>query len=515
MTENNIIPNESDIYNFGIETALLSVFMQHPEAIEKAIARQLEAEHFHNDNVSYLYSCMLSIRKFAKTNSNTPCFDCSSMLNEAKKRGKEIEERFINKAGGLQFLNNLQTNVTADVDSLDYYLDSVFQRHIRVQAFRAAKRVQELAVQSEEENTGEFLGQIESILSELSKLNNDSDIIKLGANIREFLEECKLNKGQPTNGIFISFLPRLMEVLNGIRRKELIILFARPKTGKSGIFMNIAEDVACKQNIPVLYIDTEMSADEQQSRVLSKMSGVSEWSILDGSFIDDDESVIRVGKAEELFHNAPFYYIRASGFTPERLVQVCEKFVDENVGYFELENGKKKTNECLIIYDWLKVPESSSSKREKEYQQLGDITTILNDRVAKALDVPLICGAQANRMGAGKEVQGNAADYAQQFLGDSDRMLRFCTCLVWLRWLKQEEMEKVALLDNDHYFNQMLHVLDQRRGPKHLDGIPLHFIGERITYIEKDVVNLDKVKPGETLEGQNNGTAEQTDIFDD
>jgi replicative DNA helicase len=507
---------EKEIYHFGIETALISVFMQHPETIEKAIARQLKCEHFQNSYSSYIYKCMLAVRNKEKKNSRVPHFDCTSMLNEARKINKETEERFIKNAGGLQFLNNLQENVTVSINSLDYYLDSIFQRYIRIQAFRAAKRIQELAISSEQSEPNEFIGEMNRIIEDVSRLNtDDSEIVRLGENIQELLDECKLNKGQATNGIFVSFLPRLMEVLNGIRRKELIVLFARPKTGKSGIFMNIAEDVACKQNIPVLYIDTEMCVDEQQSRVLSKMSCVNEWRILNGSFLDDDSEVIRVGKAQELLHKAPFYYVRASGLTPDGLVQVCEKFVNDHVGHFEIAPGVKKTNNCLIIYDWLKVPESSSSKREKEYQQLGDIATVLNDRVAKNLDVPMICGAQANRMGAGKDIKGNAADHAQQFLGDSDRILRFCTCLIWLRWLKQEEAEKVALLDTEQYFNQMIHVLDQRKGPKHLDGIPLHFIGERITYIEKDVVNLDKVTENNSQENKDECTEESKDIFED
>ncbi len=487
-------PGEEEIYHFGIESAILSVLMQNPEMIEVAIARQLSAEHFQNKYTNYLYTCMVKIRERAKVNNRPVCFDCSSMLDTVRKLGKEVEENFVKNAGGLEFLNNLQQNNASNKNSFENYLDSLFQRYLRIQTIRAAARMKELALNEEESSCGELLGSIDMLIDELSKLRTESSVVRLGDTVEEFLRECRDNKGQPTNGLFVSSLPRLMQVLNNLRRKEMLIMFARPKTGKSAFFMNIAENLSCEQNIPVLYIDTEMSVDEQQSRVLAKVSDVSEWHILNGSFVDNPDEKARVEKAEKMLVNAPFYYMKASGYTIEQVIQACEQFVHEHVGYFTTTAGRKRTKPCLIIYDWLKVPENSSSKREKEYQELGDITTKLNDRVAKALDVPILCGAQANRMAASKDATANAADSAQQFLGDSDRILRFCTCLMWLRWVKQEEAEKIAILPKENYFNQMIHVLDQRRGPKHLEGIPLHFIGDRITYIEKDVVDFDKVE---------------------
>lgn len=499
--------NDKHIAHFGIESSILSVIINNPDRIEVAIARQLMAEHFQNPHTQYLYKCMLKIRDKAKVANREYCFDVTSMIDAVKRLGPEVEKHFLEQAGGLEFLNNLQSGMVCDVKSFEYYLDSLFQRYIRIQTFRAAKKIQELAIDSEDATIGEFLGEIDSIVGKLENLHTESDIIRLGDSLKELMDEFRANKGQKINGLFVTGMPRLMKILNGLRRKEMIVLFARPKTGKSGLFMNIASDIACGQNIPVLYIDTEMSADEQQSRIIAKMADVPEWNIVNGSFLDDPDMKAKVEMAEALLESAPFYYLRASGYTPEQVVGACERFVEHNVGYMEV-NGKKKTKECLIIYDWLKVPENSSSTREKEYQQLGDIATKLNDRVAKGLDVPLICGAQANRMGAGKEATGNAADFAQQFLGDSDRILRFCTCLIWLRWLKTEEAEKVAVLPAEKFFNQMIHVLDQRKGPKFLEGIPLHFIGDRIKYIEKEPINLDKIEE----EAQNNETAEDNPV---
>jgi replicative DNA helicase len=45
----------------------------------------------------------------------------------------------------------------------------------------------------------------------------------------------------------------------GLHNGELVILAARPSMGKTAYAMNVAENVAKDQNIPVLFVSLEMS----------------------------------------------------------------------------------------------------------------------------------------------------------------------------------------------------------------------------------------------------------------
>jgi hypothetical protein len=217
-----------------------------------------------------------------------------------------------------------------------------------------------------------------------------------------------------------------------------------------------------------------------------------------GEFLDNEEkNKVLVEYANKL-SNAPLYYVAAKGGDVNKICAYMKEFVEKYVGFETTPDGNKKTKECLVVYDWLKVADSDSLKRVKEYQELGFLATALND-TRRELDIPLIAGAQANRFGNEKEVGLDSAFNAQNFLADSDRLLRFCTCLIWLRRLNFDESNLMKEHMNEHPndgYNQMIHVVDQRGGPICLEGIGLSFTGENLTYQEKEPVNLLKVKVG-------------------
>ena len=61
---------------------------------------------------------------------------------------------------------------------------------------------------------------------------------------------------------------KLDEQTAGLHNSELIVLAARPSMGKTALAMNIAENVAIRQQVPVLFVSLEMSAIELADRLL-------------------------------------------------------------------------------------------------------------------------------------------------------------------------------------------------------------------------------------------------------
>ena len=56
-------------------------------------------------------------------------------------------------------------------------------------------------------------------------------------------------------------------MLTGLGRSDLIILAARPGMGKTSFALNIATNVAKKQNVPVAVFSLEMTKDQLVSRI--------------------------------------------------------------------------------------------------------------------------------------------------------------------------------------------------------------------------------------------------------
>ena len=66
----------------------------------------------------------------------------------------------------------------------------------------------------------------------------------------------------PKDKVVRSHFTQLDYVTNGFRPGTLTIVAARPSMGKSAFVINIAVNVALKDNLPVAFFSLEMNAQE-------------------------------------------------------------------------------------------------------------------------------------------------------------------------------------------------------------------------------------------------------------
>ena len=106
----------------------------------------------------------------------------------------------------------------------------------------------------------------------------------------------------------------------------------------------------------------------------------------------------------------------------------------------------------------------------KEYQLLGDITTVLKD-LAGQLNIPAVTAVQINRSGQ---------------IADSDRIARFGDVIAQWMSKKPEDLEKDGYQAGTH----KLVVRDTRRGgatPE--EGIGYHFFKEQLCFCSFEFLN--------------------------
>lgn len=229
---------------------------------------------------------------------------------------------------------------------------------------------------------------------------------------------------------------------------ELVLLTARMKQGKSAYFMNEAIH-KIKNNVPTLYIDTEMSDLLFFKRMLANITGIPIRDIERGMYTDDDAAVIE--KARKWIKTRPFVH----QYMPE--VDLDKVFAYNKI----LKNSMGLQ---FSIYDYIKCNESDSSTN---YNLLGSMTDFLKNSVAGKLDIAVLAGAQLNR---------------ENKVADSDKINRYVSTSI--RW-RNKTMEERSR-DGEECGNYMMHVDLNRNGPQHDENewIDVNFDGSRMRISE-------------------------------
>jgi replicative DNA helicase len=170
-----------------------------------------------------------------------------------------------------------------------------------------------------------------------------------------------------------------------------------PKTGKSAHALNVGINVAVGQGIPVLYIDTEMPTEEQIDRMTSIIatdSGtvVPERLVISGMYSRNPRMKEAVDDyAKPLIQGAPFYHVYMPDFSPEKIHNLARKFQRQHGVTW---NGFE--NQFVLIFDYIKMDESSFKGNQQEYIILGQITNMLKNKIAGAMGIPVLAYAQIN-----------------------------------------------------------------------------------------------------------------------
>jgi replicative DNA helicase len=163
-------------------------------------------------------------------------------------------------------------------------------------------------------------------------------------------------------------------------------------THNSAFLLNIALNVA-QQGIPVLYLDTEMSRRQMQTRSLANLSQVNINHIQYKLFRKDQDQVESVVNAADILDELPIVWRQAGSMNYKQQLDFARRWIASNVGF----NIKDKANPCLIILDYIKLTgDLGSAIGKKEFEQLGELANATKS-FAQEFEVPIFTAAQQNR----------------------------------------------------------------------------------------------------------------------
>ncbi|MFA5669982.1 MAG: DnaB-like helicase C-terminal domain-containing protein [Balneolaceae bacterium] len=269
------------------------------------------------------------------------------------------------------------------------------------------------------EDLHSVLSYIEEKINEIaSSTGHTSEYESLGNGVRELVK--KISENHVTQvGVPSGFKRWDNAIGGGLRPNTVHVIGARPKVGKSFLAANMGINIS-GLNVPVLYLDTELTEEAQKLRALSIITHLYNTPVClkdveTGEFSKDKKKSAAVNQAVEILEHMPFHYKNVTGLSLSEILSIVRRFVIKTVGI----NESGKANPCVVIYDYLKIQSAEEIERGlSEHQTIGFLMTSLHNFAVK-YGISVVTFVQLNRDGIESETSN--------VISQSDRILWLCS----------------------------------------------------------------------------------------
>lgn len=421
------------------EKIVLAALLQHGNSIFSDIQPLLNSDDFFSTEHQAIYSCVEKVLNDNDIKSIT----VDMIVSTAKTLGLE---KLLDKSC-IDNLSDLKNKLVNKDETITFSRRVQFWSVIRQFSKRLSLGLNYLDKLTGNEKITDIVGKQEEIIFDfIPSLLQEDEMVHMGEFAFDYINHLANNPvespGLPTG------FPRYDKAIGGgYRRGSVNVIGARPKVGKSTLCLNIAKNLVV-QNIPVLYLDTELRKEIQATKWAALVSKTGIEKIETGKFTSNEGETKQVFDSLEKAKKLPFYHINISGKTPEEYLSIMRRWVAKHVGY----DSNGKTKDCLIILDYLKTMDLGELGGFTEWQHLGDVITKMQNFAVK-YDLPVLSMVQLNRDAISRDDSG--------VIAGSDRILWLCSNM---SYLKKKNDEDYASGDSKSYGNLKLTVVDTRFG---------------------------------------------------
>ena len=469
---------DSQLSDLGSERAVLAGLFAYGLESYVEISDFISHNSFAHRNNQVIYKCIEKVFNSEASIDVPAILSAAEQLSLSEIVGTEQE---------LSYIDDLM-NYPVKQDNVVHFAAQIKKFEIARKAKKIADKIgNDISDINGDESIDDIVNLIEGPITEFLRQDEvGQKPEKLGDDIDEYIEFLIENQCDQI-GISSGF-PRFDAVVGGgLRRKCVDLVSARPGVGKSVFADNVALHNA-RKGIPVLMLDTEMSKEDHLNRIISNISGVPIEEVATGKFTENDEKFIRVREAIEEMRDIPYTYVSVAGAPFETIMNTIKRWIIQEVGQDDLG----KTNDCLVVYDYLKLMSSTSiTNNIQEYQALGFQITNLHNLAVK-YDFPCLSFVQLNRDGITKE--------STDAVSGSDRLIWLCTSFSIFKLKSAEELAE----DGPSAGNRKLVTLKARHGAGLLDGnyINMNMIGSHSQLLELRTRDEIRSSPdGDVIEG--------------
>lgn len=364
--ETNSILSASDLpHSIEAEQSVIGAVLSDP-SVMPVVIEKVKPEYFYSDSHKKLFGIIY--RMFT---SGSPV-DPVTVLNESEKIGI-----FETPAEGKRYLAEIANTLptTANIES---YCKIVADKYfIRSLGFVARSIMDD--IQSGEQDAQLLLDSAEQKIYDIRQGRNVSGLSPLADAVLEAYDRLGKITGEDKEkyvGARTGFT-YLDTITSGLNKSDLIIIAARPAMGKTSFAMNIATNVARRNDKDVVIFNLEMSKEQLATRMLSTEALIESGNLRNGR-IQTDEWV-RLATSAAYLSTLPMYIDDTASMTVQQMKAKLRRV--KNLG--------------LVVIDYLQLM-GSTSRSDNRVTVISEITRQLKV-MAKELNVPVVLLSQLSR----------------------------------------------------------------------------------------------------------------------
>ncbi len=331
------------------------------------VAEFLRPDHFYKESHASIFGAMLALYE-----GHEP-IDVVTVTAQLKKNGT------LAVVGGSGYVNEL-LNVVPTSAHAEKYGRIIQDHHTKRRLVEAAAKITEYAFR-EEGTAQQIVDDAEQEIFAIAQSSTRHDFILIKdalASSFDRLDELHKRVGG-LRGVPSGFAD-LDTKLAGFQESNLIILAARPGTGKTAMVLNIAQHLAVVDKMPVGIFSLEMSKEEVVDRLLVSQADIDAWRLKTGKLSDEDFT--RLSEAMGELAEAPIYIDDTPGIN---IIEMRTK-----ARRLQVEHGVK-----LLIVDYLQLADSGR-RFDNRVQEVSVISQALKN-LARDLKVPVLACSQLSR----------------------------------------------------------------------------------------------------------------------
>lgn len=407
------------------EAGVIATLLYHPDFILHS--DYLKPSYFYNQENGCLYWAMQELTKAGV--DNIDALNLTNMINSNVAVKRTVENHNIRDLNEFISMASYAARGTLEEYKLlaNRVVELAFRRDLHKIAGKIESECFDEKIELQDLNV--------KVNTEISKLTEryltSQDIVTFGERIDDLWKEVESRR--TSSGYY--GIPTIFPSLNDYvtyEPGELVVLQARMKKGKSAFFLNTAISMM-KNNIPVCYLDTEMSSRATLERLVSSLTGIEVNKVKTGNYGPEEADLIK--KAIAWVKKKPFYHFYLPSPQKDEIYSI-------------LKILKYKVNLQFCIYDYIKCDAGDSATNSNI---LGDLTSFLKNNCAGELNIAMVAGVQLSR---------------ENMVAGSDKILRYCsTGIMW-----EEKTPEDIQRDGEEAGNFRAWVNINRNGPAHEEG---------------------------------------------
>ncbi len=281
--------------------------------------------------------------------------------------------------GGTDYLTELVSRVPTSAH-IEQYATIVKEKRVRREIINASSVINEQAF--EHADFESLIDQVEQKIFGISQRSRPQKFAHIKEGLPEAYERLeKLHQGDKNSlrGIPTHFT-KLDNLLSGFQRSDLIILGARPSTGKTAFALDIARQTALSGHAVGIF-SVEMSRDQIIDRFIASQAQIPLWRLRSGRLNDELEFAL-VQQALDELSKAPIFIDDSSSPTILQMRSIARRL--------QLEHKLD-----LLIVDYIQLIRPNTSS-DNVVAQVSEISRGLKS-LARELNIPILALSQLSR----------------------------------------------------------------------------------------------------------------------